>query len=104
MARIDGLRGQDRVDFVPEIAVEEFALLFREVRIAHQAYALVVQLRGQPLAPMLLGAGNQNKNLAPDFGELFGRVMRSGDEDMAPLRYWRWMFATRTIKNSSRLL
>ena len=72
VARIDGLRGQDGVDFVPEVAVEELALLFREVRIAHQAYALVVQLRGQPLAPMLLGAGNQNKHLAPDFGELFG--------------------------------
>jgi len=54
--RVDGLGREHGIDLVAEIAVQEAALLFRKVGVAHDAHAPLQQLRGQALEPVALRA------------------------------------------------
>ncbi len=70
---VDGLGREHGVDLVAEIAVQETALLFRKVGIAHDAHAPFQQLRGQALEPVALRARGQQQGAAADLGQLLGR-------------------------------
>ena len=54
--RVDGLGREHGIDLVAEIAVQEAALLFRKIGVAHDAHAPFQQLRGQVLEPVALRA------------------------------------------------
>ena len=54
--RVDGLGREHGIDLVAEIAVQEAALLFRKIGVAHDAHAPFQQLRSQVLEPVALCA------------------------------------------------
>ena len=83
MGRINGLRGEHRIDFVLKIAVQNALLFLRKLLVTHQTHASFPQLGGQLFAPMVLGALQQLERAPPYFRQLSGRAhaVRGGGGD-----------------------
>jgi len=72
MARVDGLRREDREDLAVEVAVKRAAALRRELRVAAELDVLLLEGGLEGLEPEVFGDLEHFGDLAADLGELAG--------------------------------
>ena len=103
MRRIDRQRREQRKHLPEEMVLQPGLFLLGQIRTVDQHDARCGEIDAQLAPPCLLVAG-QRRHRFGDARELLRRVRPSGLRVVMPARSWPRRPATRTMKNSSRLL
>ena len=104
MRRIDGERRQQGKDLAQEVVFQPGLFLLRHLRAVDQHDAACSASSWRKLAPALLLVARETATASPMRASCSAGVRPSGLLMVMPARNWPLRPATRTMKNSSRLL